>query len=747
MSNLTATRVYEPRHAAEPAGRPALARRASAGLLLAALSAPALAEVPPAEAATPQVRARLVASVDAVYPGAEILLGLNQRIIPHWHTYWKNPGDSGLATTLAWRLPAGAAAGEIQWPTPGLFRLGPVANFAYADEVTLLSPIKVPRDIPPGGTFPIAATAKWLVCEETCIPQQVELGLTLPVAADASASGPGSPLIRAAQASLPVASPWPLSVEYSRDGIALHIRAVEPKAGTIADLRFFPEQWGRVSHGAEQPRQAVDDGVVLKLQPGEAPAAPGEPLSGVLVVTEKTAEGPLARGFTVAAKAAGPAPEAPASATKAAPAAAASTLGLPAALLLALLGGAILNLMPCVFPVLSLKALHLLKQTRETPREVRRHGWAYTFGVLASFGGLGGLLIALKAGGAAIGWGFQFQSPLFVLAVAYLMFAVGLSLSGVVTLGHSVAGLGASLAGRKGYAGSFFTGALATLVAAPCTAPFMGAAIGFAVTQPPPVLLAVLWALGFGLALPFLLLTHWPLLQRALPRPGRWMETVKQALAFPMYGTAVWLVWVLAQQAGTVMVPVALGGMVAIGFAAWVFEHSRLFGGLAKRVASGAAALALLSAVLGGYLGLDAAPADASPTAIPAAPGKLWEPYSPERLEALRARGEPVFLNFTAAWCISCLVNERVALNSDTVGQAFRKAGIAYLKGDWTNRDPRITAKLEAFGRSGVPLYVYYPAGIGTAPVVLPQILTPDIVLGAITPGTASINPPLSLKE
>jgi thiol:disulfide interchange protein DsbD len=709
-------------------------------LLAAALSAPACADgLPPAEAATEQVRVRLVASVDAVYPGAEILLGLNQRIIPHWHTYWKNPGDSGIATTLAWRLPEGANAGDIRWPVPSLVTLGPIANYAYSDEVTLLSPVRVPKNVKPGSAFEVAATAKWLVCEELCIPQQAELGLKFPVVATAAAAGPGSPLIAAAEASLPVASPWPVAFEAGGEGLQLRVEAPELARAGVSDLRFFPERWGRISHGADQPRESRNGDIVLKLQPGEAPAAAGETLSGVLVVTEQGPEGPVSRGFEIAARIGGPAPAAPR--TEEAPA-----LGLPAALLLALLGGAILNLMPCVFPVLSLKALHLVKQTRETRQETRRHGWAYTFGVLASFGLLGGLLIALKAGGAAIGWGFQFQSPLFVLAVAYLMFAVGLNLSGVFTVGGSVAGLGSSLAGRGGYAGSFFTGALATLVAAPCTAPFMGAAVGFALAQPAPVLLAVLGALGLGLALPFLLLTHWPLLQRALPRPGPWMDTLKQLLAFPMYATAVWLVWVLAQQAGTALVPVALGGMVAIAFAAWAYEHSRPLGDLARRAGTGAAAVALLSAAVGGYLGIEAAPANASIAETPPAE-KSWQPYSAQRLQELRARGEPVFLNFTAAWCISCLVNERVALGSESVGAAFRRSGIAYLKGDWTHRDPAITEKLAEFGRSGVPLYVFYPPGTGSAPVVLPQILTPDIVLGAIAPASASINPALSLKE
>jgi thiol:disulfide interchange protein/DsbC/DsbD-like thiol-disulfide interchange protein len=719
---------------------PARAGVSAAGLLLAVLSplAGGRAAAAPAEAATEQVRARLVASVDAVYPGAEVLLGVNQRIIPHWHTYWKNPGDSGLPTTIAWHLPPGASAGEIQWPVPSRFSLGPVTNYAYADEVTLLTAIKVPEDLRPGASFPVAATVKWLVCEEICLPQEAELGLDLPVAADRSGAGPGSPLIRAARATLPVASPWPVTVDYGGDGIALRVGGPELKTDRVTEVSFFPEQWGRISHGAVQTRLPADDGIVLKLQPGEAPAAAGESLPGVLVVTESGAEGTVTRGFAAEAR--------PLAAGIQTPLTAAPGPGLPSALLLALLGGVLLNLMPCVFPVLSLKALHLLHQAREDGRRTRLQGLAYTAGVLASFGLLGILLIVLKAGGAAVGWGFQFQSPLFVLAVAYLMFAVGLSLSGVVAVGGSVAGLGASLAERSGYSGSFFTGVLAAVVAAPCTAPFMGAAVGYALTQPPAVLLAVLAALGFGLALPYLLLSHWPFLQRRLPRPGRWMETLKQGLAFPMYGTAAWLVWILARQAGPDLAAVALAGMVAIAFAAWIFERTRPGGLPLRRAGAGLAGAALALALAGGYLGVPETSAGPGPAAGSAA-DRNWEPYSPDRLQALRARGEPVFLNFTAAWCISCLVNERVALNDDSVTAAFRKAGITYLKGDWTQRDPLITAKLAEFGRSGVPLYVHYPAGAGAEPVVLPQILTPDIVLTAIAPAAGSGHSSFAFKE
>jgi len=684
------------------------------------------------EAATEQVRARLIASVDAVRPGDTIQVGVHQSIIPHWHTYWVNPGDSGLATRIDYDLPAGATAGPIQWPTPSRITLGPVTNYGYENEVTLLSDIKVPEDAAVGGVFPIKAKAKWLVCEEICIPQRVELALDLPSVAPGQDRGHGSALIDKAQASLPVDSPWPVSVASGDDSLTLRITGAGLQPGNIEDIWFYPSEWGRIVHNADQPWQVRGDTIELKLRPGDdPPTASGGRLKGVLAMTENGGNGPVTRGFII---------DTPAGAVVDDFALAAeSGLALPSALLLALLGGLMLNLMPCVFPVLSIKALSLVAHAHREPLQTSLHGLAYTSGVLFSFALLASLLNALKAGGAQIGWGFQFQSPLFVLAVAYLMFAVGLSLSGVFSLGGRVTGIGASLAERPGYAGSFFTGVLATVVATPCTAPFMGAAIGFALTQPPLALLAVFLSLGFGLALPYLLLSLWPFLQRCLPKPGAWMERVKQGLAFPMYAAAVWLVWVLAQQAGTDAIAVALGGMVAIAFAAWLYESTKTGGKTARHSGAGIAALTLAVALTGGYFRVEASSAAEAQSAAPWA-DKNWEPYSAERLKALRAKGKPVFLNFTAAWCISCLVNEKVALSQSSVIAAFRQSGITYLMGDWTNRDFEITRKLAEFGRSGVPLYVYYPGGAAAEPVVLPQILTPEIVTRtvaapAVSPG------------
>ena len=568
----------------------------------------------------------------------------------------------------------------------------------------------------------------WLVCEEICIPEQVALGLDLPVVAAGTDAGPAHPVIAAAEARLPVDSPWAARFEASGDTLRLALDAPGLRRDAIEDIWFYPNEWGVIAHAASQQLSVEADRIVLRMTPGDAFQPTLASLDGVLVVKERAGGQLLTQALTVSAPVG--------SVAAGTGGLGIGSIGIGTALLFALLGGLILNLMPCVFPVLSMKALALVEQAGKQPAQVRLHGLAYTGGILISFAALAGLLAALKAGGTAVGWGFQFQSPIFVLLLAYLLFAVGLSLSGVFTIGGSVAGVGANLAARGGYAGSFFTGVLAAIVATPCTAPFMGVAIGFALAASLPVLFAVFLALGLGLALPYVALSVWPPLLRLLPKPGLWMERFKQFLAFPMYGAAIWLVWVLSLQAGAEGVLTALGGMLLIGFAAWLYDVTRNSGGRARRIGSGLAALALVSAIGWGIAaGSQAAQRTPATAEAGAAETTPWESYSRQKFEALRAEGKPVFLNFTAAWCITCLVNERVALNRPDVAEAFRTGDVTYLKGDWTNQDAEITAKLEEFGRSGVPLYVFYPAGRDSQPVVLPQLLTVDIVLGGIGAG------------
>ncbi len=674
-------------------------------------------------AATKQVAAQLIPSVDRVYPGEKIWLGVQQKIIPHWHTYWINPGDSGLPTKITWQLPGGASAGNIEWPAPTRFDLDGITNYGYADEVILLTPVTLPKNVSAGKNISINARVDWLVCADVCIPQTVDLAIELPVVAEGGGDNRfHDPVIEKALARLPGQSPWKINTVAHEQTLQLRLEGAANRLTGLRELNFFADSWGLVEHTAPQTFRADGDDLVIELKAGEKKLAAGESLSGVLKTTSTAG---VVESFVIGI----PSTSAPANIASApvqdAP------LALWSAAIFALLGGLVLNLMPCVFPVLSIKALALIKHGESSALHNRLHGLAYTGGVLISFLVLAILLIALKAGGAQLGWGFQYQSPLFVVIVAYLLFAVGLNLSGVFEFGTSITGVGSNLANKSGYTGSFFTGVLAAIVATPCTAPFMGVAIGFALSQPPLPLIVVFLSLGLGLALPYLLLAFWPRLQRRLPKPGHWMELLKQALAFPMYAAAVWLIWVLAQQTSADAVALALGGLVLIAFAAWIFQQSRNADRGWRAAGFISALIAVCAAVAGSHSGISSSVSNVAANA--ATHGNGFTAYSAQHLNELRQEGRPIFVNFTAAWCISCLVNERVALKQNAVTDAFAQQGIVYLKGDWTNRDAEISAKLAEFGRSGVPLYLYFPPQANSEPVVLPQILTPDIVLSTIT--------------
>jgi thiol:disulfide interchange protein DsbD len=685
---------------------------------------------------TENVQARLVAERATLAPGDTVDLALVLDIRPHWHTYWRNPGDSGEPPRIAWQLPDGVEAGLIRWPLPEPIPVGPLVNYGYSGRVMHLVELRVPADWPAGDAIHVVAQATWLVCEEECIPEQGRFELTLATAPNPP-EGPveaeTGELFEAARSRLPEAGVVAAVLERAPDTLTLRV-PVAALPGPPEDAYFFADAWGLVNHAAEQ-RWTLDAGhLVLHLLPGEAAAS--VPATGLLKI--HTAGGDIGLRVDATGAAAG-------GRSASGTAAEARELGLLPALGFALLGGLILNLMPCVFPVLAIKALGLAGQAGARFRQRALHGLAYTTGVLVFFLALGLLLLVLRAGGAAVGWGFQLQSPLFVTLMAYLFVVLGMSLAGALTLGTSLMGIGqgthpgTGAAGWEGHPGAFATGALAALVAAPCTAPFMGAALGYAMTLSWPAALAIVLALGLGMALPFLLLALSPGLARVLPRPGAWMETLKQALAFPMFATAAWLFWVLSVQTGPAGLAAALTGALLLAFALWLHDRLRVARAPWPRVGAGAALLGLLAAIrLGADTGAAPEPAglaDAEPATRTAAASVALpaEPYTAARLNAARNDGRAVFVNMTAAWCITCLVNERVALGRAAVARAFAEQGVLYLKGDWTNRDPAITDYLASFGRSGVPIYVFYPPG--GAPRVLPQVLTEAIVLQGIGAG------------
>jgi thiol:disulfide interchange protein/DsbC/DsbD-like thiol-disulfide interchange protein len=679
----------------------------------------------------PHATVALVSETKDFTPGQVLHLALKETIQPGWHTYWVNPGDSGYPTSVEWKLPEGFVAAPPQWPTPERIAFGPLTSYGYQGEVLLPVDVTVPKTVA-GQSVTLSGHAAWLACSDVCVPEESDVKLVLPVA-----SGPVTPdstqaaSFAAARAALPSGNPFPTEAAYGKDRIQLHIATGD--AGKLSHVVFYPTDDGIMDNDAAQTVSAGKDGVTLTLTRGELKTKPLAALNGVLAFHDGSTGGAgVDRAIAIAAPAHEGALPGSSGAAQTDGAARIGALGLLEALLLAVLGGMVLNLMPCVLPVLSIKALSLVRHAQSAPREVRLQGLAYAAGVLVSFALVAGALIALRAAGAEIGWGFQLQSPIFLTIMIYVLFAVGLSLSGVFTVGDSVAGVGQELASRDGYGGSFFTGALATLVATPCTAPFMAAAIGFAITQPWYISFAVFEAIGVGLALPYVLLAFSPGARRFLPKPGAWMNVFKQVLAFPVYGTAVWLAFVLASEAGSIGITAALAGLVMIGFAGWLYEAVRLGQGWPRRVGLGFVTLAVVAAIALLTIPSEAGDVASAGTTVNAG-GVAWQPFSQAKLAELRASGKPVFVDFTADWCITCKVNERVALADPSVKQAFDSAGVVTLRGDWTRRDGEITRVLEANGRGGVPLYLYYPTGAEA--VILPQILTADTVLHGMQGG------------
>jgi len=649
---------------------------------------------------SPRATVSLVSEAAAIAPGQPFRLALHQRLAPGWHTYWTNPGDAGAATELALELPEGWSVSPLAFPAPRRIPFGPLVNFGFEGEAALLLTVTPPADLRPGETVRIAGEATWLVCERICIPEEGRFEIALPVEARPRISASARPLFLAAEAALPRPSPFAAEAGFRGRQGRLTLSGEALAAGSVRDAFFFPAAGGWLDNAAPQAFAVRAGALTLDLA---AAADPPARVEGVLVLTD------AAGVRTAHAVSARPGPPPPA--------------GLPLwqAALFAALGGLILNLMPCVFPVLAMKALGLARLSGGARAEVRAHAASFCAGVVLSFLAVAGLLLALRAAGAEAGWGFQFTSPAFVAAMAWLMLAVGLNLSGVFAMGGAV-GAGGALAARGGHAGSFFTGVLAVVVATPCTAPFMAAAIGAALAMPAAATLVVFAAMGAGMALPYALLALAPGLAARLPRPGPWMIRLREALAFPMYAAAAWLVWVLSQLAGPDGVLVALAGAVLVALAAWAL-------GLAQRGGFRRAGAAAAMLALGGALLLLPR---LQPSAEPLALAAGAEPWSEARVAALREEGRPVFVNLTAAWCISCKVNERLALDTPATRAAFAERGVAVLVGDWTRGDPAISALLRAQGREGVPLYLLYPPRAGAAPEVLPQILTEGILRDAL---------------
>jgi thiol:disulfide interchange protein len=677
-------------------------------------------------AAGAQVQASLVAADKSIQPGHPLTVALRLDQQPTWHTYWISAG-TGYPTKLQWDLPTGWMAGNIQWPTPDMIKneQGDVTGNGYTGVVYLPVTVTPPVNAKAGGAVTVKALAKWLMCADVCIPGQSNVTLTLPMS---SQSPEPDTVVRAELAKMPMPksapAEWKITANRTANQVLLRILG----DGAVMSPHFYSEDAFIQYDGAQQLAAGLNT-LTLTLPVSDDADASTQKVLGVLAYMDSTGayHGVLVNAPLSSAGAATAGVQAPGSGASSVSSSDTrvatsdgGTAGLGLTLLFAIVGGLILNLMPCVFPVLGIKIVGFVNQTGNERHKVTMHGLAFTLGVLLSFWALAGVLATLRAGGEQLGWGFQLQSPVFVFGLTVVMLVFALSLSGVFEFGLRATGVGSSLHKGQGYGGSLFAGVLATVVATPCSAPFLAPALGAALVLPTLQSFLVFTAIGLGLSAPYLLLSMFPQAVKALPRPGRWMETFKQVMAFPLYATVAYLIWVLAGQVGENGLLMALLGLTIISMAVWLYGryHRPGTGVLGTRLGlAGGLALVLIGLNLGW-------PRATAPTDI------VWEPWSVERVAQLREAGRPIYTDFTARWCATCQANKKVVFASDAVKRYFRDHKVATLKADWTNADPRITAELAKWHRSAVPFnLVYLPAN--AEPKALPELLSPGIVLKA----------------
>lgn len=715
---------------------------ALAGLVLAATRAQAQP--------TLHTSAQLLAERAHARPGDTLWVGVRLAMAPKWHTYWKQAGDAGGPTNIRWSLPAGVTADTVRWPLPITFRLADVVSYGYEDSTLLVVPLAVPASARAGTTLALAADVDWIECENICIPGKARVALSVPVRAELAAPSTDAARFAAARAQWPSALPPTAraTAQVTERGYTLSVRG----APRLRDAMFMTALPFHLEHGAEQRVTRAGDTLRLALvRGGNGRVAPQPALPGLLVGTRPdgtragyefvaTVAGVPAAVATAATGPAGATGTPPGPPTRSVEPAVpgtppAASLSLFAAIGLAFVGGLLLNLMPCVLPVIALKIFGFAELGGQDHGRARNHGLAFALGVIATFLALAGVLLAVRAGGAQLGWGFQLQSPAFVAGLAALIFVLGLSLLGVVEIGAEFTRLGA-VNFEGGYAGSVANGVLATVVATPCTAPMMGAAIAYGLAQSPAVALTIFFALGLGMALPYAVLAAWPAALRALPKPGQWMLTMKRWLALPMFATVAWLAWVFVQQVGVSGLGPLGVALAAAGVGAWLLGHASVVSANGMtRTLRRAAGVGFI--VVGGFVAWGASASRASAAAAAEAPaetvtdayGLTWEPWSEAAVAKHRAAGRPVFVDFTAAWCLTCKVNERVAFSSAELRQAFADRNVALLRADWTSRSETIARAVAGFGRQGIPLYVLYPASRDRPYAVLPEVITAGVVL------------------
>jgi len=705
------------------------------------------------------VVAELVSPQASIQPGQPFWVALKLTHDEHWHSYWINAG-TGYPTSINWTLPEGFAAGPIVWPAPHTVKdtAGKITGNGYEGTIFLFTQITPPANLAPGASVTLKAAAEWLMCKDSCMPGDAQLELTRTVKSEQPE--PDMTVARAfnnALAAVPTkATEWAFTAQ--RDGTKITLR-ITPRADgnthTFSELHYFDEA-GVVDYAVPQTVKKEGRTFVLEMAASSDAAADAAGLKGVLTAANGFGGTYASHGALIdepfvvrePIKAAGKSDTAAASSPKSGGSSgsqpstlnsqptAAQPVSLLGTLFLAFVGGLILNLMPCVFPVLGIKIMGFVNQSGHAKAKVVQHGVVFALGVLVSFWTLAGVLLALRSGGAQLGWGFQLQSPAFVFGMAAFLLIFALNMSGLFEVGLSATGAGASLQSKEGLAGSFFTGALATLVATPCSAPFLAPALGAALTLSPVESLLVFTAIAVGLALPYLLLSIFPQAIKVLPRPGAWMETFKQFMAFPLYATVGWLLWVLAGQTkddDNALLYIAFG-FVLVAMAAWAYgRFGQAHGKPTRQMAGRVFAAVLLAGGL--YTGW--------PQTAGAAPAGsyqvTWEKWSPEAIAAAQAAGKFVYVDFTARWCATCQTNKAAVFHNDAVLAELKKKNVVLLKADWTNRDPQITAELARWNRSAVPFNLIYAPG-KPDPVILPELLTPGTVLAAFASVSRSEN-------
>jgi thiol:disulfide interchange protein len=728
----------------------------------AAIDIPSSSTVPTKPSDAPvkigAVEVQLVSNYDGKPPpGDQLKIGLVIKHDPHWHTYWRNPGDSGLPTEIQWKLPEKWTVGAIEWPVPKRIPIGPLVNFGF--EGTLLLPVKlvVPDNTASFTTVTtITAKVQWLMCKDVCIPGEADLALMIGGAGSGKPTAHKGLFDSAHQTAVQNydKSQQPLKASFSADSSVAKIRLPLGDSGLVVDAKpgqeidFFPYQ-PEILQPAGVMKVYLDSSVratpTLNIEAkwSESLTLP-ETLVGLLIVNGKGYEVSAkkakswvdSQGATLVSQYLGPKNESVTKLGGASNIVAPLVVDQPLVLTLvfALIGGLILNLMPCVFPVLGLKILGFANHSAATSEARLRAALLFSVGVVASFWALALLMVILQSAGQAVGWGFQLQSPWFVVAMAWLFALIGLNLTGVFEVGLSLTRT-TMAAGKQSALSEIGSGALAVLVATPCTAPFMGAALGATLGQNLAVQFAVFTMLGLGMALPYVLLTLVPAAAKILPHPGAWMQTLKHFLAFPMFATVAWLVWVFGQQLDIDAVLSLLLSLIAIGFAAWIYgqwQHLALRNGVVSAKAIFLLFAALLAAASALALVANAARDSVSTTTASASKSIGWEVWSPQRVDELLAQGKPVFVDFTAAWCVSCQVNKKAVLEGDTVKKFFAEQKIVVLRADWTKRDADITKELARYKRSGVPMYqVWLPTAGQKSAILLPELLTSDIVTSA----------------